>query len=384
MSTLHETDQAGGTDGATGRPRIGVISMRGTEQRVNASAYFIRRSLDRWTGETTHLGGRFRLPLFGGQVARWSGRVSEKVYLRRTYRHLQRAPQDLLFGLYSGSTLAMLEPTSTPMAYVTDGAAHDLVDTYPQFAHLSKQRIAEILRLEEEGVARCEMIVTHTEWSARSLIEKAGAAPEKVVVATPGIAPENIIAGLEPSPIDPDGTLEAVFVGRAWERKGLPQALAAIELLNSRGIPAHITVLGCTPPEDILTAHSTCLGPFNPNNKEEMERYERVLIAAHVHLLPSLAECFGVAITEAGAYCTPSVVTEVQGLPEAVIHGETGAVISVEEDVVEALAEVMAGWYAEPLEHLRMCRGVRRDVEERLNWDVWGRTVAREVGERFL
>ena len=158
----------------------------------------------------------------------------------------------------------------------------------------------------------------------------------------------------------------------------------AIELLNSRGIPAHITVLGCTPPEGILTEHSTCLGPFNPNNEEEMERYERVLIAAHVHLLPSLAECFGLAITEAGAYCTPSVVTDVQGLPEAVIHGETGAVISMEEDVVEALAEVMAGWYAEPLEHLRMCRGVRRDVEERLNWDVWGRTVAREVEERFL
>ena len=282
------------------------------------------------------------------------------------------------------ATLAMLEPTSTPMAYVTDGAAHDLVDTYPQFAPLSKQRIAEILRLEEEGVARCEMIVTHTEWSARSLIEKAGAAPEKVVVATPGMAPENIIAGLEPSPIDPDGTLEAVFVGRAWERKGLPQALAAIELLNSRGIPAHITVLGCTPPEGILTEHSTCLGPFNPSNEEELERYERVLIAAHVHLLPSLAECFGLAITEAGAYCTPSVVTDVQGLPEAVIHGETGSVISVEEDVVEALAEVMAGWYAEPLEHLRICRGVRRDVEERLNWDVWGRTVAREVGVRFL
>ncbi len=255
MSTLHETDQAGGTGGASGRPRIGVISLRGTDQRVNASAYFIRRSLDRWIGETTHLGGRFKLPFFGERIARMSGCVSEGVYLRRVYSHLQRAPQDLLFGLYSGSTLAMLEPTSTPMVYVTDGVAHDLVETYPQFAHLSKQRIAEILRLEEEGVARCEMIVTHTEWSARSLIEKAGAAPEKVVVAAPGIDPENIIAGLEPSPIDPDGTLEAVFVGRSWERKGLPQALAAIELLNSRGIPAHITVLGCTPPEDILTEH---------------------------------------------------------------------------------------------------------------------------------
>jgi len=45
---------------------------------------------------------------------------------------------------------------------------------------------------------------------------------------------------------------------------------------------------------------------------------------------------------------------------------------------------VMAGWYAAPEEHLRLCHGVRRDVEERLNWDQWGRTVAREVRERLV
>jgi glycosyltransferase involved in cell wall biosynthesis len=381
MSSLHEGADAGG---AQGRRQVGLISLRGTDQKVNASAYFIRRALDRWVGDTTHLGDRFRVPIFGARVARWSGCVSEEVYLKRAQRHLRRAPQDLIFGLYSGSTLAMFEPTSTPMVYVTDGAAHDLVDTYPQFTDLPKQRIAEILRLEEEGIARCAMIVTHTEWSARSLIERAGAAPERVVIAPPGIAPENIIAGFEPRPIDPEGTLEAVFVGRDWERKGLPQALAAIELLNSRGIPAHISVLGCTPPKELTTEHSTFLGPFNPNEAEEFGRYERALIAAHVHLLPSRAECFGTSIAEAGAYCTPSIVTNSQGLPEAVIHGETGTVISGEGGVVEELAEVMAGWYADPKDHLKMCRGVRRDVEERLNWDVWGQTVARELEARSL
>jgi len=278
----------------------------------------------------------------------------------------------------------MFESTPTPMVYVTDGAAHDLVRTYAQFVDLPKKRIAEILRLEEEGVARCEMIVTHTEWSARSLIEKAGAAPEKVVIVPPGIAKENIVAGLEPKPIEPGKPLEAVFVGRAWKRKGLPQALAAIELLNSRGVPAHIKVLGCTPPVNVLTEHSTCLGPFNSNNAEELRQYEQVLTAAHVHLLPSQAECFGISIAEAGAFCTPSIVTDVQGLPEAVIHGETGAVITGEGDVVKELADVMEGWYAAPEEHLRMCHEVRLDVEERLNWDVWGQTVAREVKARFF
>jgi len=369
---------------ASARRRVGIVTLRGTDQAVHAATYFMRSALERWVGETTHLGERYRLGGLGGRLARWSGRVSEEAYLRSAQRHLQRAPQDLLFGLYAGSTLAMFEAATAPMVYVTDGAAHDLVYTYPQFADLSPARVAEILRLEEEGVARAALVVTHTQWSASSLIEKAGAAPDKVVVIPPGVASERLDASLEPKHLQPGERLEALFVGRAWERKGLRKAVAAVDLLNARGVPAHLTVLGCEPPRGVLSENATCVGAFNPNDDAELSRYEELLREAHVHLLPSQAECFGTAIAEAGAQGTPSIVTDVQGLSEAVLHGESGVVISGDGDVAGALAAVMSGWYEDPEAHHRLCRGALRDVAERLNWDVWGSSVARELEERSL
>ena len=371
-------------EGARGRRRVGIVSLRGTDQVVNAAAYFMRSALERWVGETTHLGERYRLTGLGGRLARWSGRVSEEVYLQRAERQLRRAPQDLLFGLYAGSTLAMFEATTAPVVYVTDGAAHDLVHTYPQFATLSPARIAEILRLEEEGIARAAMVVTHTQWSARSLIEKAGADPEKVVIIPPGVAPEKVDASLQPKPLRPGERLEALFVGRAWERKGLREAVAAVELLNVRGVPAHLTVLGCQPPPSVLSESATCVGAFDPNDVAELARYEEHLRDAHVHLLPSKAECFGMAIAEAAAQGTPSIVTDVQGLPEAVLHDQTGAIISGDGDVAGALAEVMSGWYEDPEAHQRLCQGALRDVAERLNWDAWGSSVASSLEARSL
>lgn len=371
-----------GEEREVARVRLGIISLRGTNRPVNASPYYMRRAMERWAGETTHLGGRHRISFLGAWMARRLGRVSEEVYIQRVHRHLRRAPQDLLVGMYSGSILANLGPTSAPIVYVTDAAAHDLIDAYPQFSNLSKAEIAEVLRLEELGVARSEVIITHTDWAARSLIEKAGAAPERVVVVPVGTDPETIPADVEPTAMDPEGVLEAVFIGRDWERKGLSKAVQAIETLNSRGVPAHLTVLGCNPPAEVLGRHTTTLGLFDQGKRADVERLAEVLTKAHAHLLPSEAECFGITVAETGSYYTPSIVTDVQGLSHAVRDGVSGVIVSP-EGRPEELADVMASWYADPDHYLELCRGVRRDVEERLNWDAWGQSVVQALAERF-
>jgi len=382
MSLKSESGRMVGARGEGARAKIGLICLRGTSRGINASPYYMRKAMDRWVGDTTHLGDRHRFPFLGERLARRFGRAPEHVYLRRAQIQYARDPQDLLVGIYAGSAAAQFGPTSAPMIYVTDAAAHDLVGTYPQFEHLSEAKIAEILRLEERCVARSEMVVTHSRWAARALVEKAGAAPESVVIIPVGTDTENIPPGVEPTEIDPSGPLEAVFLGRAWERKGLRDAVRAVELLNSRGVPAHLSVLGCEPPDEVLGEHATCFGAFNRSKPADDQLFESVLKGAHVHLLPSLAECFGISVAEAGSYYTPSIVTNVQGLPDAVRDGETGAVVS-SEGTAEELADVMASWYADPDRYRELCVGVREDVEERLNWDEWGRSFAREAAERF-
>ncbi|HRS54411.1 MAG TPA: glycosyltransferase family 4 protein, partial [Bacteroidales bacterium] len=46
-----------------------------------------------------------------------------------------------------------------------------------------------------------------------------------------------------------------------------------------------------------------------------------------IYVAPSLAESFGVAVLEASACELPVVVTNVGGLPEVVIHEQTGFIV---------------------------------------------------------
>ena len=58
---------------------------------------------------------------------------------------------------------------------------------------------------------------------------------------------------------------------------------------------------------------------------------EEILSIADVFLMPSGSETFGLAALEAMACEVPVVATDVGGLPELVVHGETGFLCSVDD-----------------------------------------------------
>lgn len=64
-----------------------------------------------------------------------------------------------------------------------------------------------------------------------------------------------------------------------------------------------------------------------------------VLAAADVFAMPSISEGLGVAALEAMAMARPVVATDVGGLPESVIHDETGLIVPVGD--ADALAEAL-------------------------------------------
>jgi glycosyltransferase involved in cell wall biosynthesis len=64
-----------------------------------------------------------------------------------------------------------------------------------------------------------------------------------------------------------------------------------------------------------------------------------VLAAADVFAMPSLSEGLGVAALEAMAMARPVVATDAGGLPESVIHGETGLLVPAGD--ADALAEAL-------------------------------------------
>ena len=92
----------------------------------------------------------------------------------------------------------------------------------------------------------------------------------------------------------------------------------------------------------------------------KQEHFVELLAAAHVFLLPSEQESFGLAALEALSCGVPVVASDVGGVPELVRHGETGFLAAV-GDVAAMAAHVLtltaeparwAGYSARAREHV--------------------------------
>ena len=366
-----------------GRLSVGVLCMRGTEKLIHASPYYMRKELGIASGAMTTIGNRHRFPLLTKLTGRGFGRVTPTVYAERVMNDLKLKPQDLLVGFYASDILAVLPQTPCPVVYFSDGAAHDIVDLYPQFSRLSESEKTAFIRAEELAVARSELIIVHSKWAAESFIEKAGAAPEKVHVVPIGTNVDVISQGFEPAIFEPGSPIEVIFIGREWERKGLVLAVKAIDELNAQGVRAHLSIFGCDPPDWVLSENTTCYGAFDRSRPEEAKRVEEALIRAHVHILPSISECYGGACGEAAFFYTPSIITDVQGLPECVLDGVTGAVVSSGCEP-EEIVSVILGWSQSSEAYLKLCLAARRDVETRLHWTTWGQSVNRIIRDNLF
>ncbi len=92
------------------------------------------------------------------------------------------------------------------------------------------------------------------------------------------------------------------------------------------------------------------------------EHFAPWLGAADVFLLPSATESFGLAALEAMACGVPVVASDVGGLPEVVVHGETGLLAPVGD--VLALAQHVLWLLADEPRRLRFAAASVRRVRE--------------------
>jgi starch synthase len=136
--------------------------------------------------------------------------------------------------------------------------------------------------------------------------------------------------------VDPDKK-SVLFVGRITRQKGLAYLLKAaaslpddVQLVLAAGSPD-------TP--EIMAEVSTLISELGAKRKgvvwlnQQLSRPELValLSAATVFACPSIYEPLGIVNLEAMACGTPVVATATGGIPEVVVHEETGLLIPIEQ-----------------------------------------------------
>ena len=217
--------------------------------------------------------------------------------------------------------------------------------------------------------------------------------PDRVHVIHNGIDPE--IYRPQPSPetltrfgVDPTRPF-VLFNGRITRQKGLPLLLAAALKLDPQ---YQLVIVASSPDTPEIAAEVAALARRVSGERGNLIWIDHFisredLIHLHsqatVFVCPSIYEPFGLVILEAMACETPVVASNVGGIPEIVVEGETGYLVDFDpadpESFTSALADRMEKLLSDPALAAKMGKAGRVRVLQHFGW----RAIAAQTVELY-
>lgn len=162
-----------------------------------------------------------------------------------------------------------------------------------------------------------------------------------------------------------------LFVGRHIERKGICYLIEAAKYLPADKF--EIRIVGVGDLTDKLKAQAAKYPQVVFTGKLSPEALENEYRTANVFTLPAIVdskgdtEGLGVVLIEAMELGLPIVASNVGGIPDVVVDGQSG--ILVEEKNPEALANAFKRLAADPNLIKQLLVGARKRIEECFTWD---------------
>lgn len=366
-------------------------STRSGFTRVNSVNYYMARSLAEAGAEVIHLGPLHdRWEIFNVARERYYRHFHGKLFNRHrqigTCRRYGRQLERLIAESGADLVLSGLSQGSQPLAYVdcrqplvvwTDSA---LACTIGYYNELNAERsvwsnLEQGLVNEAELMKRVSLLLYSTNWGREGAVRHYGLPQHMAKVALYAAnfdqihTAEDIMAAIAARPRD---VCRILFVGLDWVRKGGDIVLQTVEMLNQRGLPTQLHIVGCTPPREVLPPWVTLHGVIGRDTPENVHRLERLFAEAHFLFTPSRAEAFGHVFSEANAFGVPAITTRVGGLPEVIIDDLNGRLFPLDA-TIESYADYIESVFRDRGRYERMAQASYGEYATRLNWGAAGR-----------
>jgi glycosyltransferase involved in cell wall biosynthesis len=269
-----------------------------------------------------------------------------------------------------------------PIYMYSDATVPGLCGYYGEWKNVLGSSYREAMAVERAAANRCRKVFFASEWAKRSAIDAYGLAPDSVIVVPRGA---NVDAPPSASVIQTSltGRLlaspEILVVGRDWHRKGMDVACETLELLRQRSVPATLTLVGTTPPRHTRIPKDVTILPFlSRRNAVDAARLRDCFLRATLFLLPTRAEAMGIVLAEAAAYGLPAVARNTGGTSAAVLHDETGFLVSESagpEEFATAVERVISSREC----YERLALSARRRYDEVLSWPACVSRIVEEM-----
>jgi glycosyltransferase involved in cell wall biosynthesis len=225
------------------------------------------------------------------------------------------------------------------------------------------------LRRERKLYEQADVLFAASRDAQISLLEDYGAPPEKVVLVQTGLnvpPPEKV-------PERDDRAFTILFIGVDWERKGGPDLLRAYDQVRRRVPRATLIVVGCTP-SGAAPPGARYLGKLAPGEVAKQ------LASASVLCLPARQEPAGIAYSEASAWGLPVVATNAGNIPDRVIDGQTGLLVSPGDTT--ALAEALVRLAGDTELRARLGSAGRTYTLNNFTWPRIAAKITETLGSR--
>lgn len=202
---------------------------------------------------------------------------------------------------------------------------------YDYFGRVSIEDIASLYRLVAPHVGA---IVVGTHDCAGRLQEMCPELPCPVVVVPQVVLTEPLSDLVEKLP---DETVHLLFVGRDYDRKGLPEVLAAYECLRDikRASHLHIVTISNCPLQDEFAQLDNVSWYSNLSNEALHALYRK----CHVLVAPTHADTYNLVLVEAMAYGCAVVSSDLAPMTEIAPNDLVGLI--VKRGNANVIAEVL-------------------------------------------
>jgi glycosyltransferase involved in cell wall biosynthesis len=306
-----------------------------------------------WIPITYHTGKppMTRLPLLCKIRGMLNGRTEAVQGLRATRNY-----DIAYFNTQVPAVLACEELRRRPYVISTDITPRQYDQFGAYYGHQpDKKDLLGLLKhiLNRLVLQRAAHICVWSQWTRASMVHEYGVAPELISVLPPGIDLEC----WQPGDRKSTQPFKILFVGGDLYRKGGQTLIDAFRSLPSGSAELHLVTRSEIEREPGVFIYQD----LTPNDSSLRQLYRE----AHVFVLPSEAEAFGIAAAEAAASGLPAIVSDSGGLPETVFDGVSGYVVPVGD--TQAVAERLRTLSNDPNLCMRMGRAARAHAEQHFN-----------------
>lgn len=294
-------------------------------------------------------------------------RLSERIATAR-----REAELDAIVGMCVSVPLAFLD-TDLPIVYASDATARIVLTTYPRYARRSAAYREQCEECERRALHRASVVGLASEVAVRSAIQDYGVDPTRVGLLPLGshVVPDPTSLPTIIPPTRDD--LKLLLVASDPERKRLGFAVDIVRELRRRGVRAELIHVGA--PHRLLRSPGVrTLGALRLSHSADRQRHLAAIREAHLSILPSIGEAFGIAPAESALAGRPAIVSDAGGLPTVVRDGQTGIVLSVNEPVA-AWVDALERLIDDPDRYKRLAIAARERAWREFVWDAWAETV---------